>query len=68
MGQPAFGRFERANLQVMLSRTPDADSTRILRLLPFKKFAGLRIDADLLHELQRLERASQATLAREGAL
>ena len=68
LGQPAYGKFERANLYVMLSRVPDVDRARILRLLPFAKFAGIRIDADLDYELQRLQRASEATLHREGVL
>ena len=68
LGQPAYGKFERANLYVMLSRVPDVDRARILRLLPFAKFAGIRIDADLDYELQRLKRASEATLHREGVL
>ena len=68
LGQPAYGKFERANLYVMLSRARDLDHVRILRLLPFEKFAGLRINPDLDYELQRLDRASEATLRREGAL
>ena len=45
-----------------------ADNVRIIRLPPFERFAELvqSIDADLLHELERLERASEATLRREG--
>jgi len=66
LGQPAYGKFERPNLYVMISRL--RDHGRILRLLPFAKFAGLRIDADLDYELLRLDRASEATLRREGVL
>ena len=68
LGQPAYGTFARANIYVMLSRLRDLVHGRILRLLTFQKFAGLRIDADLDHELQRLDRASEATLRRESAL
>ena len=68
LGQPAYGKFTRANLYVMLSRARDADHLRILRLLPFEKYWGLRIDPDLDYELQRLDRASDATLRRQGAL
>ena len=70
LGQPAYGKFERPNLYVMISRLLDDDHGRILRLLPFAKFAGLRIDADLdcTYELLRLDRASEATLRREGVL
>ena len=68
LGQPAYGKFERPNLYVMISRLLDDDHGRILRLLPLAKFAGLRIDADLDYELLRLDRASEATLRREGVL
>ena len=68
LGQPAYGKFERPDLYVMISRLLDDDHGRILRLLPFAKFAGLRIDADLDYELLRLDRASEATLRREGVL
>ena len=68
LGWPAYGKFTRANLYVMLSRVPSAERVRILRLLPFEKYWGLRIDPDLDYELQRLDRASEATLRRQGAL
>ena len=52
----------------MLSRVRGGrDACRLLRLLPFERFAGLRADADLLHEMRRLERLCDATLRREGA-
>jgi len=67
LGQPAFGKFDRANLYTMLSRTIGEDVTRLLRLLPFEKFAGLRIDPQLDYELRRLDRVAGATLNREDA-
>ena len=65
----ADGELDRASFCSMLSLLSlGADNVRIIRLPPFERFAELvqSIDADLLHELERLERASEATLRREG--
>lgn len=65
----ADGELDRASFCSMLSLLSlGADRVRIRRLPPFEKFCELvqSIDADLLHELERLERASEATLRHEG--
>ena len=63
LGQP-HGRHKLAlmNVYVMLSRVPGKHAVRLLRLLSFQDFCGLRVKRDLLHEMGRLERLEAATL------
>jgi len=52
----------------MLSRIPGCHAGRLLRLMPFDEFERLRTKEDLMHEIARLERLSEATLVRLEAL